>query len=127
MSVYTKVANPGVEEVPWEKGYSFIKFFEPPYNYQSALEKSWTWLSHCANQRMQIAEVNCGEYPQICAKHKITENPTILLFKDGRPVQEYKRLDFGYEILAFKRFLRPHVNLFMKNTKYGHSIMDTHE
>ena len=36
MSVYTKVANPGVEEVPWEKGYSFVKFFEPPYDYQSA-------------------------------------------------------------------------------------------
>merc|ERR1711872_987345 len=84
-------------------------------------------VGHCANQKMQIAEVNCGEYPQICAKHKICENPTILLFKDGRPVQEYKRLDFGYEISAFKRFLRPHVNLWMKNTKWGHSTLDTHD
>jgi len=124
MTVYTKVANPGMEEVPWKKGYSFVKFFEPPYNYQNALEASWTWLSHCANQRIQIAEVNCGEYPKICAQHEITENPTIMLFKDGRPVQEYKRLDFGYELNAFKRFLRPHVNLYMKDLKYGHSPFD---
>merc|ERR1712228_581623 len=95
-------------------------------DYQNSLEKSWTWLSHCANGRIQIAEVNCAEYPQLYEKHQICQNPTILLFKDGRALQEYRRLDYGYEIKAFKDFLRPHVNLYMKDRKYGHSIFDTH-
>ena len=36
---------------------------------------------------MQIAEVNCADYPKVCEQWKICENPTILLFKNGRPVQ----------------------------------------
>lgn len=111
----SKVVGPAEEAVPDPDGYSFVKFFEPGYPYEKALEASWTWLSHCTNQRMQIAEVNCGDYPKLCERHKICENPTIMLFKNGRPVQEYKRLDHGYELVAFKRFLKPHVNLFKKS------------
>lgn len=120
MGTYTKVVGPACEAVPQPSGYSFVKFYEPGYDYESSLEKSWTWLSHCANKRIQIAEVNCGEFPKICERHQICENPTIFLFKEGRVIQEYRRLDMGYEMVAFKRFLRPHVNLFMKDNKWGH-------
>jgi len=119
MEPYTKVTNPAAEIVPWRSGHSFVKFFSPGYEFEKNLEASWSWLSHSANGRIQIAEVNCDEYPKVCDKHEITKNPTILLFKDSRLVQEYKRLDHGYAFISFKRFLRPHVNLFLKDRPYG--------
>ncbi|CAL5999934.1 Protein_disulfide isomerase PDI3 [Hexamita inflata] len=37
-----------------------------------------------------IGHANCRIKPEICANHKITEHPTLLLWKGGRKVGEYR-------------------------------------
>lgn len=42
--------------------------------------------------RLQVIKINTDNYPDLAAKHKITSLPTLVVFKNGKPVDRIEGL-----------------------------------
>lgn len=42
--------------------------------------------------RIKVVKINTDKYPDLAAKHRITSLPTLVVFKDGKPVDRIEGL-----------------------------------
>ncbi|XP_067118624.1 thioredoxin domain-containing protein 5 [Centruroides vittatus] len=75
-----------------ETGVTFIKFFAPWCGHCRNLEPTWNHLGQkfLTNDRIKIAKVDCTLHENLCSKHKVDGYPTLLLFRNGERLAEYK-------------------------------------
>ncbi|XP_023229133.1 thioredoxin domain-containing protein 5-like [Centruroides sculpturatus] len=75
-----------------ETGVTFVKFFAPWCGHCRNLEPTWNHLGQkfSMNDRIKIAKVDCTLHENLCSKHKVDGYPTLLLFRNGERMAEYK-------------------------------------
>merc|ERR1712180_47378 len=73
------------------KEYSLVKFFTPWCDYCQRLAPTFALVgSHFDKTNdVQIAEVDCKQNKTLCRRYQIDGYPTLYLFKNGRPIEEY--------------------------------------
>lgn len=68
---------------------TFVKFFAPWCGHCKTLAPTWEMLSSKYAGKLKVAEIDCTENRTLCSRYKIEGYPTLILFKDGKPLQEY--------------------------------------
>merc|ERR1712168_130571 len=68
---------------------TFVKFFAPRCGHCRSLAPTWELLSNKFAGKVKIAEVDCTQNRSLCERYRIDGYPTLILFKDGKPIQEY--------------------------------------
>jgi len=73
------------------KEWSLVKFYTPQCNWCAKLAPTYALVGSYfdKNKSVQIAEVDCMENKTLCRRYQIDGYPTLYLFKNGRPVEEY--------------------------------------
>ena len=68
-----------------------MKFFTPWCDYCQRLAPTFALVgSHFDKTKdVQIAEVDCKQNKTLCRRYQIDGYPTLYLFKNGRPIEEY--------------------------------------
>merc|ERR1711887_236797 len=69
---------------------TFVKFFAPWCGHCRSLAPTWELLSSKYAGKVKVAEVDCTQNRNLCSRYKIQGYPTLILFKDGKMVQEYQ-------------------------------------
>merc|ERR1712189_134056 len=73
------------------KEWSLVKFYVPQCGECTKLAPTFALVgSHFdKNKAVQLAEVDCSQNQTLCRRYQIDGYPTLYLFKNGRPVEEY--------------------------------------
>ena len=87
---------------------TFVKFFAPWCGHCRTLAPKWEQLSSkfADKKNVKIAEVNCDQNQSLCRRNKIDGYPTLILFKDGKPLQEYRG---ARDVTALADFVNKHM------------------
>jgi len=81
---------------------SFIKFFVPWCGHCLRLGPIWEALAAKADGgKVKIAEVDCSKNGKLCDREKVDGYPTLVLFKNGKRLQEYSGKRTVSELYAF--------------------------
>lgn len=91
-----------------ETGLTFIKFFAPWCGHCRNLLPAWNDLGQkfLSNSNVKIAKVDCTSQENLCSKHKVDGYPTLLLFKNGKRLVEYKG---NRELASLHSFVMDHL------------------
>merc|ERR1712189_25261 len=81
---------------------TFVKFSAPWCSRCKSLAPEWAQLSDNFAGKVTIAEVDCTHNQKLCERYKIDGYPTLILFKDGKPTQEYRG---GRNVKMLTKFL----------------------
>jgi len=86
-----------------EDGFAFVKFYVPHCKICKATMPLWEKLSEVFEGRVTVGEMDCaGDNQKFCQRYKVATYPTLMLFWNGKPLQEYHgKLDFK----SLSRFL----------------------
>merc|ERR1712189_159752 len=81
---------------------TFVKFFAPWCGHCRSLAPTWDLLSTKFAGKVKIAEVDCTQSQSLCKRYRIDGYPTLILFKDGKPIHEYQG---GRDIKTLTNFI----------------------
>merc|ERR1712189_59921 len=81
---------------------TFVKFFAPWCGHCRSLAPTWDLLSTKFAGKVKIAEVDCTQNQSLCKRYRIDGYPTLILFKDGKPIHEYQG---GRDIKTLTNFI----------------------
>merc|ERR1712087_390950 len=82
--------------------YTFVHFMAPWCDRCRTLDPKWELLSRKYPGKVKVAEVDCTQNRDLCSRYKIQGYPTLILFKDGKPVQEYQG---GRDLKSLSNFI----------------------
>lgn len=71
-----------------ESGIVFVKFFAPWCGHCKKMAPTWVELAERAGDAYRVAEVDCTQHQELCAKNGVRGYPTLILFKDGVALEE---------------------------------------
>jgi len=69
---------------------TFVKFYAPWCSHCNRLAPTWELLSTKYAGKVKVAEVDCTQNRDLCSRYKIQGYPTLMLFRDGKLVEEYE-------------------------------------
>merc|ERR1712203_1318190 len=81
---------------------TFVKFFAPWCGHCKTLAPTWELLSSKFANKVKVAEVDCTKNQALCQRFRIDGYPTLMLFKDGQPVEQYSG---GRDIKTLSNYL----------------------
>lgn len=90
-------------------GLWFIEHYSPYCGHCRRFEPTWEELVGDCEQELpsvQLAQVNCAAYGDLCEANKIRGYPSILFYEDGNMLEEYKG---NRDLDDLKQFLQRHV------------------
>ncbi|KAK0532125.1 hypothetical protein OC834_002721 [Tilletia horrida] len=70
------------------QGASFVKFYAPWCPHCRAMARAWELLAGELKGRVNVVEVNCEKYADVCRRYSVTQYPTLKMFNEGE-VTEY--------------------------------------
>lgn len=69
-------------------GVTFVKFYAPWCGHCRNLAPTWTDLARKV-PNAKIAKVDCTEHENLCTNNEVQGYPTLVIFKDGKRIEEY--------------------------------------
>jgi len=102
-----------------KKGFHLIKFYAPWCGHCKRLEPTWIELAkeyipkseEFSNQDVSIGRVDCTEHKEACKEHGVRGYPTLLLFNDGKKLENYMG---SRDMSSLKKFIESKVNPIQK-------------
>ena len=76
------------EESELESGIVFVKFFAPWCGHCKRMAPAWEELAERAGDSYRVAEVDCTQHTELCQAHGVRGYPTLILFKDGKALED---------------------------------------
>lgn len=73
----------------------FVKFYAPWCGHCKSMNPDWIKLAESQHQKINVAEVDCTEQQQICARFEVQGYPTLIYLKNGKMQQFAGARSFG--------------------------------
>ncbi len=84
-----EITSTNFEELIQTGKPTLIDFWAPWCGPCRALAPTIDKLANDLGDRAQIAKVNIDEHPQLAARYGVASIPTVIIFKDGQPTDQF--------------------------------------
>lgn len=104
-----------------------IKFYSPRCLHCQNMASSWTQFARNVKGRLNVGEVDCDKYFDLCENCDIIKYPTIRMYLGGGVFHDYKGeyLESGYEVFA-KAAIGAYATIVNSISELRSSIIENH-